>query len=208
VTTIRMPPAVAPKTLGAALPAFAILLALTCTPCGADEGRSLFDEQTYHPLGAEFKALRVGDVLTVVVQESATASSTTDLHGQRSFNVAAQAGNAQPLSHSAAVGTSSNSDGTGTTERTGKLLAQVSVRVTQVEPNGDLTVSGQQSLKINGEQQLITLTGVVRTRDIGADNTVLSSRIAAAHIRFEGKGFVSDQSKPGWLARFFGFLGM
>jgi len=69
-------------------------------------------------------------------------------------------------------------------------------------------VSGAQSLKINGEQQLITLSGVVRTRDIAADNTVLSSRIAEARIRFDGRGFVSDQSKPGWLARFFAFLGL
>jgi flagellar L-ring protein precursor FlgH len=185
-----------------------VALILSCTPCRAVDEQTLFNEQTYHPLTAEYKALRVGDVLTVIVQESATATSTTDLHGQRSFNVAAQAGKSQPLNHSGAAGTSSNSDGVGSTERSGKLLAQISVRVTQVNANGDLNVSGAQSLKINGEQQLITLSGVVRPRDIAADNTVLSSRIAEARIRFDGKGFVSDQSKPGWLARFFAFLGL
>jgi len=83
-----------------------VALILSCTPCSAVDEQTLFNEQTYHPLGAEYKALRVGDVLTVIVQESATATSTTDLHGQRSFNVAAQAGKTQPLNHTAAAGTS------------------------------------------------------------------------------------------------------
>jgi flagellar L-ring protein precursor FlgH len=69
-------------------------------------------------------------------------------------------------------------------------------------------VSGHQSLKINGEEQRITLSGVVRPRDVADDNTVPSSRIADAKIRFDGAGFVSDQSKPGWLARFFSLLGL
>ena len=69
-------------------------------------------------------------------------------------------------------------------------------------------MAGQQSLKINGEQQLITLSGVVRPRDVGADNTVLSSRIAEARIQFDGKGFVTDRSKPGWLARLLSYLGL
>jgi len=67
-------------------------------------------------------------------------------------------------------------------------------------------VAGQQSLKINGEEQRITLSGVVRRRDIGDDNTVLSSHIADARIRFDGAGFVNDQSKPSWFARFFNLL--
>jgi flagellar L-ring protein FlgH len=77
-----------------------------------------------------------------------------------------------------------------------------------IEPNGNLKVSGQQSLRINGEEQLITLSGVVRPRDVADDNSVLSSRIADARIRFDGKGFVTDQSKPGWLARLFQYLGL
>ena len=173
-----------------------------------DDGNSMFDESAYRSLVSESKALQVGDVLTVVVQESASAAATTDLHSQRSFNVSAQAATTRSGSHSVSAGTGSGSDGTGTTERSGKLLAQLSVRVKEVNANGDLVVSGQQSLKINGEEQRITLSGVIRRRDIDGDNTVLSSRIADARIRFDGAGFVSDQSKPGWLARFFSFLGL
>jgi len=189
--------------------ALGVVLMLAEGPCTAtEEAASMFDEQTYRGLTAESKALRVGDVLTVVVQESASAASSADLHSQRAFTVSAQAATARTGGHSVSAGTGSGSDGTGTTERSGKLLAQLSVRVREVNANGDLVVSGQQSLRVNGEEQRITLSGVVRTRDIGDDNTVLSSRIADARIRFDGAGFVSDQSKPGWLARLFTFLGL
>jgi flagellar L-ring protein precursor FlgH len=185
------------------------MLTLVAMPCAAtEEAASMFDEPTYRALTAETKALRVGDVLTVVVQESASAASSADLHSQRAFTVSAQAATARGGPHSVSAATGSGSDGTGTTERSGKLLAQLSVRVQGVNANGDLLVSGQQSLRVNGEEQRITLSGVVRIRDIGDDNTVLSSRIAEARIRFDGAGFVSDQSKPGWLARLFNFLGL
>lgn len=170
----------------------------------------MFDEQTYRSLVAEDKAAHVGDVLTVIVQEAASASSTADQSSQRSFNLSANAkgGSADASPHSVAAGIATDGDGIGRTQRSGKLLAQLSVRVTSVDPNGSLAVSGQQSLKINGEEQLITLSGIVRPRDITEGNTVLSSRIGNAHIRFEGKGFVTNQSKPGWLVRILAWLGL
>jgi len=190
---------------------------LLCTlpgPAAAlDEAQTLFDEQTYRSLVAEHKALRVGDVLTVVVQENSSASATADLRGQRGFSVSAdlqltgipRRGNGP---HAATAATSSDSDGSGRTQRSGRLLAQLSVRVVDLTPSGDLLVSGQQSLKINGEEQLITLSGLVRPRDVSESNTVVSSRIAEARIQFDGEGFVTDQSKPGWIARLFNFLGL
>lgn len=173
----------------------------------------MFNEQTYRSLVAEDKAQHVGDLLTVVVQESSSATSTADLRAKRNFSVSAQLQltgiphrGGDP--HAATAGTGSESDGAGSTQRSGRLLAQLSVRVMEVLPNSDLAVSGQQSLKINGEEQLITLSGLVRARDIAEGNTVLSSRLANARIQFDGEGFVTDQSKPGLLARLFNFLGL
>jgi flagellar L-ring protein FlgH len=192
---------------------FGVLVFSAAWPCVADEAQTLFDEQSYRSLVAEHKAKRVGDLLTVILQESATATSSTDLKAQRDFSVGSKldlTGFPSKVTgqRSAAVGTSTESDGTGSTQRSGHLLAQLSARVLHVTPEGDLVVSGQQSLTINGEEQLITLSGVVRPQDIGADNTVLSNRIAQARIHFDGQGFVTEQSRPGWLARFFSFLGM
>lgn len=188
--------------------AAAAVLACWSAMAGADtaEGNSLLNESTYHSLVAEHKAAVPGDVLTVIVQEAASATSSADLRAQRSFSVSGRAG-ANGETHSALAGTGSESDGEGRTQRSGRLLAQLSVRVTDVNGNGDLVVAGQQTLRINGEEQLITLSGVVRPRDINDANSVLSSRIAEARIEFSGKGFVASQSKPGWLARVFGWLG-
>jgi flagellar L-ring protein FlgH len=198
------------RCLKASLLALVGALGSLAMPAGvhADDSVSMFDEQTYRPLVAEHNAFRVGDVLTVVVQEVATASSSADLRSQRSFSVSAAAGTSEAGPYSASADTATQSNGIGRTDRTGRLLAQLSVRVTQVAANGDLVVSGRQSLKINGEEQRIVLSGLVRTRDIADDNTVLSSRIADARIEFDGRGFVSNQSKPGWLAQLFTLLGL
>jgi flagellar L-ring protein precursor FlgH len=198
----------------AAARAAALVLAACGGPALAnDDAQSMFDEQTYQSLVAETKAHHVGDVLTVVVQESASATSTTDLRAQRDLNANAHIQltgfpGRSPDPHAITGGTSSNSDGSGSTQRTGQLLAQLSVRVLEVAPNGDLSVAGQQSLKINGEEQLITLSGHVRPQDVAADNTVLSNRIAEARIQFDGKGFVTDQARPSWIARLLTFLGL
>jgi flagellar L-ring protein precursor FlgH len=197
------------KIIEVCVPIAVAVWTLSAGPCtAADEAGSMFNPQTYHSLVSEAKALRVGDVLTVVVQETASASSSADLHTQRNFSLSGQASANKHGPYSAAISTGSQSDGTGSTDRSGRLLAQLSVRVLEVNPNGDLVVSGKQSLQINGEQQLITLNGLVRARDIGPDNTVLSSRIADARIQFAGRGFVASQSKPGWLARLFTMLGL
>jgi flagellar L-ring protein precursor FlgH len=183
--------------------------AFACGVFAGDDAASMLDEQHYRSLVAETKAEHVGDVLTVVVQESASAMSSADLHAQRSYSLSGHYDSpASAPAKTAGVGHDSTSDGTGRTERSGRLLAQISVRVTAVNPNGDLVVSGQQRLQINREVQLITLTGVVRPRDIGENNTVLSSRIGDADIKFDGKGFVERQSRPGWIAWLLSFVGL
>jgi flagellar L-ring protein precursor FlgH len=191
-------------SLGAGL----ALCVLGVSSASAEEAYSMLDESGYRALVAEQKAFRLGDVLTVIVQEAASATSSAELRSQRNFTVSAQAGTTNGDTHAASAGTDTQSDGSGRTQRSGQLLAQLTVRVTGLSPNGDLSVSGQQKLRINSEEQLITLSGVVRRRDISEGNTVLSSRIADAHIEFDGKGFVTRQSRPGWLARIFGWLGM
>lgn len=183
------------------------LLGAKVSTAQQQETDSLLDAASYRSLAAEIKAFRIGDVLTVIVQEAASASSTADLRGERNFSVGAQLDSTMGGEHLARAGTDTASDGAGRTQRSGRLLAQLSVTVTGVTPTGDLKVSGAQRLKINGEEQLIALQGVVRPRDVAADNTVPSSRVAHAQIEFDGEGFVTEQSRPGWLARFFSLLG-
>ena len=88
------------------------------------------------------------------------------------------------------------------------MVAQISVRVDQVYPNGDLGVSGASALNISGERTNIRIRGRVRPTDISGSNTILSARLADAQIAYEGSGFVSRSARPGILQRIFGFLGI
>jgi flagellar L-ring protein FlgH len=195
-------------TLAAAL---AAICTLSAQRAGAADDTSLFDPERYKPLTAEDKALRPGDVLTIVVQENATATSSADSRGQRKLgggveldtNIGRHAG-----SHTITGAASTENDGGGRTQRSGRLLATLSVRVIAVRDNGDLVVQGNQVLTINGEAQSISLSGVVRPRDVGDNNAVLSNRIAEARIEFDGEGFITDKSRPGWIARALTFLGL
>lgn len=184
------------------------LLAAAAWPLAVSHAQSLYDQDTYRPLVAEAKAYRVGDVLTVVVQEAASASAAADSSAQRRSGLAAQLSTHRNGPYSANVSATTDSDGGGRTQRSGRLLATLSVKVTGLTASGDLMVEGQQLLLLNGERQLISLSGVVRPRDVGENNVVSSSRLADARIEFDGEGFIADKSRPGWLSRFFSLIGL
>lgn len=97
--------------------------------------------------------------------------------------------------------TSTDFKGSGTTSRRGELTAMVTARVVEVLPNGDLVLEGAREIDINGDRQVIVLTGVVRTADILPDNSVLSPRIGQLRIRYFGQGLIKDNLKPGWIVR-------
>ena len=174
----------------------------------ADDAVSMFDERSYRSLVAEAKAFRPGDVLTVLIQENASAVSSADSRAQRNTAVTGTVGSTDTGLHTGRASAGTDSDGGGRTQRSGRLLATLSVRVLEVGPQGELLVQGRQDLRINGETQAITLSGVVRPRDVADNNTVSSSRIADARVEFDGEGFVSDKSKPGWISRLLSALGL
>ena len=80
------------------------------------------------------------------------------------------------------------------------------MQVTEVKPNGNLVVSGTQSIKQNADLHTITITGVVRPDDIAADNTVLSSYVANAEMKFDGKGPINAKQRQGILTQIFNIL--
>jgi flagellar L-ring protein precursor FlgH len=96
--------------------------------------------------------------------------------------------------------------GKGATSRADTLTGTMSVHVTEVLPNGDLRIEGHREVKINGETQTMTLSGVVRRVDVDTRNTVLSTAIADARIEYTGLGVVDDVQRPGWLVRLLDWL--
>ena len=181
----------------------AILLTLIPTATFAD---SLIDPDSYRGIAADRRAYRLGDTLTVVVLEAAQAESRAGTGSDREFAIDADARDSVSQ-HDAGLGMRSGSDDSGRTSRQGRLRAQLSVRVVGLHPNGLLEVTGEQSIIINGENQRIIISGLVRTDDIEADNSIPSSRLSQARIEFTGEGEVSDGKKAGVLKRLFSWLG-
>ena len=79
----------------------------------------------------------------------------------------------------------------------------MTARVSEVLPNGDLVLEGVRELDINGDRQIVVLTGVVRPTDIGPGNVVPSTAVGQMRIRYFGRGLIKDNLTPGWLIRIF-----
>jgi len=130
--------------------------------------------------------LRVGDLITIVVDES------TDSR-ERSSNVARstrsqEATIAGDLAEAdVGIGYGARSDNTGTVDRSGRLSGVLSVRVIGIEPNGLARIEGRKAVTLDGRTQELLITGVVRSEDVTAGNTIYSSRVADAVLTYKGK---------------------
>ncbi|MGF6647331.1 flagellar basal body L-ring protein FlgH [Paraburkholderia phenazinium] len=168
----------------------------------------LFKSDTYQSLTADRRASKPGDIVTVLVYENSTASNTADTSTKTNVGLQGNVSTMFAGNNAAQVGLGDNYGGRGQIQRTGRLLAQISARVTESEPNGDLIVAGSQAIDVNGEKTQIHLQGRVRPVDITANNTVQSNRLADAKIDYVGEGFITDRSKPGLIPRLFAWLGL
>lgn len=159
--------------------------------------------------GRDLKASQVNDLVTIVVNEQASAVSTGASETTRTSSLAASiTALAGPKSSTGALANLANTSnatalkGDGTTSRTTSLTTTMSARVTQVLPNGYLVVEGSRSITVNSEAQVITIRGVVRPRDLAFDNSVPSNRLAQMDILLNGKGVVGDAiRRPNFLYR-------
>ena len=153
----------------------------------------------FSDLSADLRARRVDDVVTIVVQESASAVSTGQTKTSRAStaksSITAMAGVTKatgPLANLANLGSTSTLDGQGSTSRQTTLTTVVSARVTHVLVNGNLVIEGTKNLNVNSENQVINIRGVIRPIDIDTNNSVQSTRIAQMELQVNGKGIVND----------------
>ena len=91
--------------------------------------------------------------------------------------------------------------GAGTTTRAGELTATITGRVSEVMPNGDLFIESVREIEINGDRQVVVMTGVARVADISPANVVMSTSLGQLQIRYFGRGLMKDSLSPGWLIR-------
>ena len=158
---------------------------------------------------ADRKAGAKGDILTIMIDESAAASSSQSKKSSRdssmndalsSFLYAGLGLHNGQLPATSGSGKASYSGG-GDVSNTQTLTARAAVLVTDVLPNGNLVLEGVRVVTFSGETQYVVLHGVVRPDDIARDNTVQSSNIADARVEFYSEGSLTEAQKRGWLAK-------
>lgn len=166
---------------------------------------------TIHSLYTNHRAMREGDILTVLIVEKANAGSSTNTQTEKgnAFSISSQDGSGF-LSFMPTFGANGKMGldykGGGDTKRTGEFMATISARVESVLNNGNLIIKGNKTVKINDEEEVIVLSGIVRPQDIEGNNTVYSYNVANAEITYSGKGTNSDAQRPGPITRFFNWL--
>jgi flagellar L-ring protein FlgH len=162
-------------------------------------------------LADDLRARRVNDLVTVRVVELVTAQGSADSSLDKDSSASASVSNLFGLENHlpgsidptslASAGASTTFSGGGSTARAGSLTAVMTARVAEVLPNGDLALEGVREIEINGDRQIIVLTGVVRPFDIAQGNVVASSKVGQMRIRYFGRGLIKDNLQPGWLVR-------
>jgi flagellar L-ring protein precursor FlgH len=160
------------------------------------------------------RAVRVGDLVVIHIDESANASGaastnlkrdasgTTGVNSMLGLVPALQ--KAYPSMDTAKLidfATTNGFAGSGDTTRKGQLTGNVAVRIAREMPNGDLFIEGTKVVLINNEEYHLYISGLVRPSDISPDNSIASTRVADAQVEFTGRGDLADQQRKGWLIR-------
>ncbi len=155
------------------------------------------------------KAMRVGDILTIKLQEITQAKKADDLNTNKSISASVSSPSIMGFALSALTGNDAKTElaskrsfnGQGKADQSNSLQGDISVTVTEVLPNGNLKVRGEKQVTLNQGDEYIRLSGIVRPVDIATDNTISSDKVADATLMYIGEGAMADASKMGWLSR-------
>lgn len=171
---------------------------------------SLYHTSTAMNLYGDGRAFRVGDIISVQLEESTQSSKSASTSVDKGTDLSINAGtvlgrNATigrfPLTTS--LGGNSGFAGDGSSDMSNSLSGQITATVHEVRPNGTLLVRGEKWLTLNQGDEYIRVSGIVRPQDIDASNTISSTRLADARITYSGTGSMHDSNTMGWLAKFF-----
>ena len=165
---------------------------------------------THKGLFEERRAVRVGDTLTVMLNETTRASKDIGTNARRlssnglnaGFNMST--GTATPTTLNSGVNTNGNTnfDSKGGSSASNQFLGTITVTVLEVLPNGNLNVAGEKRLAVGHEEEVIRFGGIVSPSTLQG-NTVLSSQVADARIEYRGQGITDQIQNPGMLTKLF-----
>lgn len=170
---------------------------------------AIVQASAYAPLYLGARAQRVGDLVTVVLTESTLTSKSASSRQQRDGGFDISPPTTGPFSFNPANLNSSGSssfNGKGDAAQSSTMRGDITVTIAEVRPNGTALIRGEKVMNLSQGDEWIQLTGIIRLADIGPNNTILSPRIADAHLSYAGKGSVQRSSRQGWLLDFFNMV--
>lgn len=180
---------------------------------GSGWADSIWTREAAVSLVSDKTSRAVGDIITVMVEESNSTKKDTSTKTDKntSLDASLQSFLFSPASSKfmtkggklPAISTTSKNafDGKGAIANSETITHRFGVRVIDVLPNGNLMVEGLRQTTFSGESQTVILRGTVRRYDINSDNTVFSYNLADVSIRFEDSGAISNAQKKGWFGR-------
>ena len=177
-------------------------------PPAAPNG-AIYQASSFVPLFEDQRARRIGDILTVRIEERLNASkqATTNAkrNGDTSIAIAdVKFGNTSVLKGGSITGESKNEfEGKGDSGANNVFTGSIAVTVVEILPNGYLKVAGEKQIGINTGSEFVRLSGVVNPTTILANNIVPSTQIADARLEYRGAGTIDEAQTMGWLARMF-----
>ena len=171
---------------------------------------AIFQPEQVNGIYSDIKAHRVGDIITIELAESTSASKKANTQSGKNNKMELEPVTlggvpvtAGAYDLSASIGQSSAFKGQAKADQSNSLQGNISVSVIKVLPNGNLLVRGEKWIMLNNGNEYIRITGLVRPEDVSSENSVSSQRVANARIHYGGTGDLANTQEQGWLTSFF-----
>lgn len=189
-------------------PAFAPVAPADLRPPAQSSG-SIYQSGYDMRLFEDNKAMRVGDILTITLDERTQAKKGDGLDTKKENKMEVQVPTLFGMAASVLTGNDVSTKlestkefkGKGAADQSNSLDGNISVTVIELLPNGNLRVRGEKRVTLNQGDEFVRLSGIVRPVDISPTNTISSAKVADVTIMYTGDGAMADASKMGWLSR-------
>jgi flagellar L-ring protein precursor FlgH len=197
---------------------FIFFCAILWTPAQQVLADSLYPVEGSSSIYTEKRARRIGDVITILIQENTNATAAAGSQYQKAGSVGIGAGteiggigfgqNLLNSNNNIGLGASSSHQGQGTSSGSTTITGEMTAKIVSVLPSGNYLVEGTHYIVVNEDKQTVEITGEIRPDDISSENTISSLRIANAKIKMTGSGPASETANPGILTRVLSWLGL
>jgi flagellar L-ring protein precursor FlgH len=159
---------------------------------------------------ADVRANKIGDIITIVINESAQASNTNNTQTNKQSQMAASADLGNSFLKNI-TGTISASDqnkytGSGQVSTEGRFQTLLTASIVAIREDGNFLIRGSREVETNGEKVVTVVEGVIRPEDVSRDNTISSAKIADARIYHQGSGVATQAHRPGLLTRILNWI--